>query len=153
MDRKLGRARVLTLMKSGAAVNARRASREAFLSERQARTVLKELHDEEKLIYISSWYRDQKNHRWGAVFRLGDFPDAPKPRPLTEAEKSERYRYRLSKDEMRGDFMRNVRCARRRITKPDRLAMRILPWLYAPQAQPNNELRARVELQAELEAA
>jgi len=132
---RFGRARLLSLLEDGRALTPQQAAQDGWLTERQARNILRELHGVERKTYISAWRRDASARRWTAEYKLGQRADAPKPNPLSTREKSGRYRARLRLDDERKDFVRGARGTPRRIIRQDPLAMALLPWLYTEGAR------------------
>lgn len=60
-------------------------------------------------IHIAAWRRDSEGLRdyLRPVYALGDLPDAPRPKPVSKAESSKRWR-EATKAQVRGNFVFNM---------------------------------------------
>lgn len=144
-----GRLRILALLQAGEALTARRGAELAALSVPHARDVLEQLHRGERVTYVKAWRRENGTGRWSAEYAYGTRMDAPRPKPMTVAERVGLHRKRLQLQDERHDFMMSSRRARRRMIRPDPIAMRLLPWLYSQTVHQRFLVSGREEVESE----
>lgn len=60
-------------------------------------TVLELLREmrRQKTVYVCGWLRDSGQHASIRVYSIGCEPDAPKPPPLTDSQRNQRYRMKV----------------------------------------------------------
>lgn len=134
-----GKQRIVSLFNYGRHLSVHDIIERAFVSERKAKAVIKELRDA-KQIRIRDWTRRGARGRHTPVYERGDAPDVASPVPLTEAERTSRYRENIRKDMDRLDRMLDMRRTRSRAQPVDGLANQLFPWLYAKHDTVDSEL-------------
>ena len=138
--------RVMNLFNNGAHVCVHDVVQRAFIGERKARVILKEMHVA-KATYICGWSRNGVRGRMAPKFALGEGVDLEKPIPLTEVERTSRYRRNIRKDMDRMDYMLDLRRTRARKIKADPVATSLFPWLYAgSRVEQNTETTEPIEM-------
>lgn len=83
---------LVAALKAGHELSAREAAAVAIVSRQHARRLLASLMADRR-VHIDRWER----HAWGPywpVYAIGDFPSAARPKAVTTAERSRRYRER-----------------------------------------------------------
>lgn len=142
---KIGKERILSLLREGRNLTTREAAERTHLSERESRQILKTLHDVERVVHISGWFRTVERGPWMAEFKLGVSEDVKRPASMTTTERTERYRLKNNNDGYKVEGMPALRVVRSFIVKPDPIAATLFPWMYS---QPSMAFNVR-----ELEAA
>lgn len=93
-----------------------------------------------KLIYISSWKLELQGERvmFYPYYRAGDKKSKPKPKNISIAQKSKRYREKLNKDEERKEKINSRRRTKRITVKPDWTTS----WIKASNTTQTNDAGA-----------
>lgn len=91
-------AQVLALLEEQGGQSARDLREAIDIGERHISATLSRLKNDQRLIHISGWRRDEDGGRLyvRALYSLGRRRDAGKPPPLTQTEYGQRYRRRVS---------------------------------------------------------
>ena len=71
-------------------------------------------------VHVAAWRRDSEGLRdyLRPVYGLGDLPDAPRPKPISKAESSKRWR-EATKAQVRGNFVFNTGMQTRAVLRPE----------------------------------